>query len=280
MAHTESFVPLVAVQPLDMSPFAAARAIATLRSLFERPVDVNFVSGGFRWDLVRQGDQLDHDARYLRLAEYAGVVKLLLAGRAVTRSGPRYTARGLQLDSALVTGPRSRLYVSGSSEASIDAAESLELSQLSYPLPPATYADPGRRRNRYGSGIRIGIMAREDSSVAWAIARQRFPVHDNGSEMHQLVASVTESSWQRDLASAGLADDSGRDPYWLVPFQHFHTFCPHLVGSYDEVATALGGYLSAGVRTIILDVPSEPDDLFHAQEAIRRAASRHWTTVE
>jgi alkanesulfonate monooxygenase len=34
-----------------------------------------------------------------------------------------------------------------------------------------------------------------------------------------------------------------------------YTFCPYLVGSYDEVAAALCRYLDLGADTLILDVP-------------------------
>lgn len=67
--------------------------------------------------------------------------------------------------------------------------------------------------------------------------------------------------------------DEGEGAYWLVPFRYHHTFAPYLVGSHDEVARAVTGYLNGGIRTFVLDIPREPDDLHHARIAIERAAA-------
>jgi hypothetical protein len=56
-----------------------------------------------------------------------------------------------------------------------------------------------------------------------------------------------------------------------VPFRYHHTFCPYLVGDHDEVAQAVTTYLNGGIRTFVLAIPQEPDDLWHARIAIERA---------
>src|SRR4051812_6858864 len=45
---TRRLVPLVAVQPVYMHPYAAAKMVATLASLHGRQIMVNLVAGGFR----------------------------------------------------------------------------------------------------------------------------------------------------------------------------------------------------------------------------------------
>jgi alkanesulfonate monooxygenase len=273
IVNTTAFVPLVAVQPMDMTPFALARAVSSLAYLYGRRVDLNFVSGGFGRDLVVQGDRLSHDARYDRLTEYVAIVRMLLDGGLVDYAGQYYDLRRARLPVPPPAGLMPTAYVSGSSAASVQAGESLGIGQLSFPLPPGDFLGPDVRKNKFGLGIPIGIIARDDSSEAWRIARKRFPADPERAEKMRLLLSASVSSWQPALASVTIADEAEGEVYWLVPFRYFHTFCPYLVGSYDEVGKAVTRYLTGGVRTFILDVPAEPDDLYHARIAIERAVA-------
>ncbi len=75
---TQALSPLVAVQPVYMAPYAVAKMVATLGYLHGRRVDLNMVAGGFRKDLLSLDDDTPHDDRYVRLVEYAQVVRGLL----------------------------------------------------------------------------------------------------------------------------------------------------------------------------------------------------------
>ncbi|MEU2172476.1 LLM class flavin-dependent oxidoreductase [Micromonospora chersina] len=271
--NTTSFVPLVAVQPIDATPFALARSVSSLAHLYGRRVDLNFVSGGFPRDLAVQGDRLPHDARYDRLVEYATIVRMLLEGGLTNFAGKYYTIRRARLTAPVPDELMPTAYVSGASPASLAAGEALGLSQLSCPLPPAEYVNPDVRRNRFGSGASIGIIAREDSAEAWRTARKRFPANPDGAARMRLLLAATESNWQAQLAASPIDDEPEDDAYWLVPFRYRHTFAPYLVGSYDEVARVLRTYLDGGTRTFVIDVPQEPDDLHHARIAVERAVA-------
>lgn len=273
IANTAGFVPLVAVQPHDMTPFALARTISSLVHLYGRRVDLNFVSGGFSRDLTVQGDALSHDARYDRLTEYATIVTMLLGGGLVTYAGDYYNLRRARLTTPVPEDLRPTAYVSGSSAASLQAGESLGLGQLSFPLLPEDFVSPEIPKNRFGSGISVGIIAREDSAEAWRIAHKRFPADPEGAARMKLLLAAGTSSWQPQLASVPIPDEAEGEVYWLVPFRYHHTFCPYLVGSHDEVAQAVATYLNGGIRTFVLDIPQEPDDLWHARIAIERAAT-------
>lgn len=270
---TTTFAPLVAVQPMDMTPFALARAVSSLAQLYGRRVALNFVSGGFSRDLAVQGDNLSHDARYDRLTEYATIVRMLLGGGLANYAGKYYNVRRARLTAPVPADLMPTAYVSGSSAASLQAGESLGLSQLSVPLPPDAFVSPHVRKNKFGSGVSIGIVARDDSSEAWRTARKRFPADPEGAERMKLLLSTSVSSWQSQLASLPFADETQGEAYWLVPFRYRHTFAPYLVGSYDEVAQAVTTYLNGGIRTFVIDIPQEPDDLYHARIAIERAVA-------
>src|SRR5207245_2010201 len=160
------------------------------------------------------------------------------------------------------------IVVSGSSGAGQAAARALGAVAIHYPKPAREYGE----RNAgdvNGAGIRVGIICRERASEAWEIARARFPEDRKGQLAHQLAMKVSDSAWHRQLSGLGLSGDE--DPYWLVPFQNYKTFCPYLVGGYDVVARELGQYVAAGYHTFILDVPQDAEDLEHTRVAFARA---------
>ena len=81
---------------------------------------------------------------------------------------------------------------------------------------------------------------------------------------------TSDSSWHEQL-SQRVESRSADDPYWLGPFQHYNTFCPYLVGSYDRVAQAVAGYINKGYRTFILDIPPSREELEHTSVVFQRA---------
>ena len=56
--------------------------VATYAHLYGRSIDLNFVAGGFRNDLLSLDDDTPHNERYERLIEYASIVKALLVEEA------------------------------------------------------------------------------------------------------------------------------------------------------------------------------------------------------
>ena len=192
----------------------------------------------------------------------------------MTATSGWYRTKNLRLTPAVDEALRPGYMVSGSSPAGFAAAQALGATAVQYPRPAAELAR-GASMPRDDRGIRIGMIAREDPEEAWRIARDRFPGDERGRIQHRLAMATSDSAWHGQLSRLGQEAKAGRTPYWLYPFEHYKTFCPYLVGSYDEVADAVAEYLQLGIATFILDVPREPDDLEHAQIVMQRA----WTTV-
>jgi len=92
-----------------------------------------------------------------------------------------------------------------------------------------------------GSAVTVGVIARESSEHAWALARSRFP------------------------CGRGRTDESG--PQWLAPMRDYDAGCPYLVGSYEAVAAELERHLAGGRRRFIVDVPFDPEELHHVRAA-------------
>lgn len=271
VAKTEHLSPLVAVQPIYMHPYTVAKFVTSIARLYGRRVFLNMVAGGFVNDLLALDDPTAHDARYERLVEYTTIVMRLLDGDGpLSFAGRWYTVKNLRLNPPLPSELLPGITVSGSSIAGISAARALGATAIQYPRPAGNY-EGCHELTIADKGIRIGVIARSDADDAWRVAWDRFPIDRKGEIMHQLAMKTSDSVWHRQLSQ--LADESASrgDAYWLHPFEQYKTFCPYLVGSYDDVATAIAGYLELGFSTFIMDVPRAPDDLAHVRVVFERA---------
>jgi alkanesulfonate monooxygenase len=274
IAGTDRLCPLVAVQPLYMHPYTAAKMVTSLAFLYGRRVWLNMVAGGFTNDLAALGDATSHDERYDRATEYVRVMLGLLAGEVTSLEGDYYCVKNLTLKPPLPEALRPGLLVSGSSPAGLAAARAIGAVPVKYPQPPGEEEWDG---DAVGFGVRIGIVARETEEEAWEIARARFPEDRRGQIAHRMAMSTSDSQWHAQLSrpDVGTSDadvPESRNPYWLGPFHNYKTFCPYLVGAYEQIAKLVADYLALGARTFILDTPMTDDDLGHSSLVLRAAA--------
>jgi alkanesulfonate monooxygenase len=269
---TSALMPLVAMQPVYLHPFAAAKAVATFAQLYHRRLCLNMVAGGFRNDLLALNDATPHDERYDRLVEYTQIVMALLSGSPVTFAGDYYEVTNLRLPLQVPEELQPPIFLSGSSPAGRDAGRRLGATIVKYPKRSdheEEDPDPATRR-----GIRIGIIARDSADKAWEVALDRFPEDRKGQLAHAVAMKVSDSSWHQQLSALGSTSDrNGHHPYWLGPFENYKTFCPYLVGSYDSVADEVARYIRLGIGTFILDVPPSAEELDHTNVAMRRAVA-------
>jgi alkanesulfonate monooxygenase len=267
--NTKRLSPLVAVQPVYMHPYTVSKMVATLGHLFRRRIYLNMVAGGFKNDLTALNDTTPHDERYIRLIEYTAIIQQLLASSGpVTYQGRFYKVENLKITPSLDQDILPGIIVSGSSEAGMGAAKALGATAIHYPEPAQEYFNRSPD-DSFSHGIRIGIVARESEAAAWQVAYSYFPEDRKGQLTQQLAMKVSDSVWHKKLSALGEAPE--RNPYWLFPFQNYKTFCPYLVGSYEQVAAELKAYIRAGMRTFILDIPRCEEDLGHIHAAFRRA---------
>lgn len=273
LQDTRQLCPLIAVQPIYMPPYTAAKLVASLGALHGRRVWLNVLAGGFRNDLLALGDETPHDDRYGRAVEYALLMRRLLETKQpVTVSGRFYSVRGVRLAPALPAELQPGWLISGSSPAGRAAAVEIGAIAVEYPAPPEVMRDTTDIRS--GRGIRVGIIARADAEEAWRVAYERFPDDRRGQLSHALAMKTSDSSWHRTLSLLAHAGASNGSPYWLWPFEQHRTFCPYLVGDYATVAAEIARYLELGYRTFILDIPVSPEDLETAAIILRMAADR------
>jgi alkanesulfonate monooxygenase len=263
LSSTSSLAPLVALQPVYMHPYTAAKMVTSFSYLYNRRVYLNMVAGGFVNDLVALGDCTEHDDRYERIIEYVSIMKYLFDGPGpLSFTGDYFTVKNLVIKPRIPPELVPEVFVSGTSPAGVAAARKIGATSISYPGTPS-----GETINRGApAGIRIGIIAREESSEAWRIAHERFPVDRKGQLIHDMARRVSDSAWYGQLSELGDKLDKLSDcssPYWLVPLKNYKTFCPYLVGSYGEVRSEVSKYIREGFRTFILDVPPSREELHH-----------------
>jgi alkanesulfonate monooxygenase len=149
------------------------------------------------------------------------------------------------------------------------AAQTLGAVAVKYPQPAEK--EPASQEENFESGIRVGIVSREQDDEAWQVANARFPGDRQGQLTHQLAMKISDSAWHKQLSSMAKQAKNGNGCYWLWPFENYKTFCPYLVGSYDVVAAELAKYIEHGYRTFILDIPPSREELEHIKRVFSRA---------
>lgn len=269
--ETERLLPLVATQPMYIHPYTIAKKIATIGYLHGRQIFLNMIAGGFTIDLQSFNDPTPHDERYDRLVEYSKVIQLLLGSdERISFEGKYYNLTNLAMTPPVPEEIRPKFFVSGSSDIGLTAAKDIGATAIQYPLPPGEYEGPPQGMP---SGIRLGIIAREDADEAWKVAHERFDEDRKGEIAHKLAMKVSDSQWHATISDMAKKEHNESNPYWLEPYKHYKTFAPYLVGDYDMVATDLARYVKEDISVFIVDIFPTEEEAMHTREAFVRAAS-------
>jgi len=274
LQNTSQLAPLVAIQPIYMHPYTAAKMVASYGALYGRRVFLNMLAGGFKNDLVALGDTTPHDDRYVRTTEYTLIMKELLSSpEPVSFDGRYYKVENLRMTPPLSEDLFPGILISGSSEAGAAAARAIGAVAVKYPKPPEEEETTPLEQG-VEAGVRVGIIARDATEEAWRIAHERFPEDGKGKITHKLAMKVSDSRWHEQLSKMGDRPVSEENPYWLGPFQNYKTFCPYLVGNYDRTSEEIAKYIAKGYRTFILDIPPSRDELMHISVVFQRALEK------
>jgi alkanesulfonate monooxygenase len=259
-SNTKTVSPLIALQPIYMHPFTAAKLICSMSFLYERPVHLNLISGGFPWDLATFCDFHSHDERYERIVEYAQIIiSLLKEKQPYSFSGKYYQIDGLQLPAGLAMEAKClpMFTISGSSAAGQAAARKLGARAIQNLRPTQVYNETDFASDLH-YGTRIGIVARTTSEEAWNVATEHYPDDSAGAEVRQYNIQISDSVWVKELSKPMTLP--ARHPYWLGPFNNGQAGCPFLVGSVDDVAYEISIYITMGFRTFLVERPLSDED--------------------
>lgn len=271
-ARTATYEPLIAARPGYWHPANFAASAATLDHLSQGRVRINIVSGPE--SVNAYGDAVtDRAARYTRTREFLEIVRRLWTESEVTYHGEHFTVEDATLGAQPVRRegrPHPPLYFGGASPEAERVAAELADVQLFW---AESYASIEERISRLQSlsaavgrafpplqyGLRTTVVARETAEEAWEVAEGRIAEISaeggisqwNQNPRHTAVGQqrVVELSRQGALiddvlytAPAALGSQ-GAGSTWLV-------------GSFEEVAHALGRYRELGIDHFILsDTP-------------------------
>jgi alkanesulfonate monooxygenase len=269
LAGTRQLSPLVAINPLYMHPFTAAKFISSFAHLYGRRTYVNLVTGAALSYQEAFHDGLSHDERYERLREYAEVMKQLLTLPSVSHEGRYYPVSNLQLLPRPPEPLRPGFLLAGQSEAALRTATAL--GAVSMQMLPATLGDGLRAGVR---GVHFGIITRPQEAEAWKAARALFPEDTLGQEVLELSMRNTDAEWKWRMKMAAEGASVARQGYWLEPFRNFKADCPYFVGDHGQVSALIASLVERGIDTVILDVPPHEEEFHHIRLALKDAAAR------
>ncbi|MFF4501637.1 LLM class flavin-dependent oxidoreductase [Streptomyces sp. NPDC001401] len=272
LQQTTSLTPLIALQPYSLPPFTAAKFIHTLVSLYGRRVDINLITGGKEAELRQVGDSVDHDGRFERALEYMSVLRALLTtNERLDHEGKHYTFHGLRTHSCLPPEHYPRVFVPGSSEAGRRVARAIGDVALTHPEPLSQFADSfaKSRRGENRLGVRFGIIARETDAEAWDAA-ESLSVESRAGQIQARWRKNSESDHIRRMARVAEEGVLYDDVYWTGPYRNGRGYLPYLVGSYDRVADYARGYVTCGVRTILLGRMTTEQEFMHVGNVLSR----------
>jgi len=261
MAGTTRCSPLIAVNPVYMHPFTAAKFVSSFAQLYGRKIYLNMITGTAVSDLQGLGDDQSHADRYLRLGEFVALMRQLLASpRPVNFKGRFYRASNLQLRPRLPADLMPEFLIARQLKAAQSVAKETGCIKMQM-LPPDL------DRGLDAPGMNFGIFAREGRDEAQQAAKTRFRDNPDDRELLALTMENTDSVWKRHLygGQSGELQDNG---YWLRPFLTFQADCPYLVGSYSEVGAKLKDFAARGLSTIMLDMVADEAEMQHVGKAL------------
>jgi alkanesulfonate monooxygenase len=260
--HTRRVRFMVAFRPGLLSPTLAAQMAATCQRVTGERLLLNVVTGGDRDEQLRYADQLDHDQRYARAAEFLTIVRGAWSGQPFDFAGDYYQVKGATV--VRPPEPPPAVFLGGSSAAAQRVAATLADVYLAWGEPPPALARlrqgveelAGECGRSLELGTRFHVITRDTAAEAWAVADRL--VADLDPEMvatAQRRAARSESEGQRRMAAlhGGSADRLEVYPNVWAGYGLLRPGAgAALVGSHEQVAERIEEYHAAGFEHLIL----------------------------
>ncbi|MBM3139492.1 MAG: LLM class flavin-dependent oxidoreductase [Chloroflexi bacterium] len=266
-AATSTLKLLIAHRPGFVAPTLAARKAATLDQFTRGRVALHIISGGSDAEQRRDGDDLDHDERYARTAEYMQILRRVwTSSDPFDHDGRHYRFAGAYSDVRPYAGTIP-LYYGGQSRAALGAVAYCDVFAMwGEPLAAVrekidevrAAAAPAGVKPRFSVSFRPIIAVTEDE--AWEKARRVLAgVRESarsGAGRVPLGSSAPrpEAEGSRRLLALAAEKEIHDERLWL-PIAGA-TGAPGntsaLVGTPRQVADALMKYYELGVSTILI----------------------------
>ena len=263
-AVTERVHFLLAHRPGFIGPAFAARQLATLENLSGGRLAVHIISGGSDEEQRRDGDFLDHDARYARTDEYLQVMrKTWTSARPFDHQGALYRYEQAYSEIKPLQQPHLPIYFGGASEAALRVAGRHADAYALWGEPLAEAGELIRRVRReaasHGRRIRFSVSFRpilaDTEGAAWdraerILAETRRLRERSGAKP----AGPQQSEGARRLLGAAQRGDVVDERLWtaVARISGARSNSTALVGTPEQVAQALARYIDLGVGTVLM----------------------------
>jgi len=251
---------LIAHRPGFVAPTLAARKAATLDHVTGGRIALHIITGGSDAEQQRDGDFLDHDARYRRTDEYLDVMRRTWASeRPFDFEGEFYRVRGAFSEVKPLQRPAIPIYFGGASgpalavgakHCDVYALWGEPVAAIRASIAEVRAAAPAGRQPRFSVSVRPILGPTEDQ--AWARARDilerivalnagaKTPPRQNVGSLRLLDlarrAEVHDKRlWTAIAAATGAAGSTTA-----------------LVGTAEQVAESLLDYYDAGATTVLI----------------------------
>jgi alkanesulfonate monooxygenase len=249
---------LLAHRPGFVAPTVAARKLATLDCLSSGRLAVHMIAGGSEVEQAKDGDYLDHAARYARTAEYVEILK-----RTWTESEPFdfhgefYRVEGALSRIRCVQRPRIPVYGGGGSDSAVEAlAPNIDVFMLwGEPLAESAAFMERVRAAAGDNPITFSVSTRpilgDTKAMAWERAREylaRIHARTGGS------APTPSNVGSLRLLEAARAAEVHDSCLWtkLAEATGARGNSTALVGTPDAVAEAMVRYYDLGATSLLI----------------------------
>lgn len=254
---------LLAHRPGFVAPTVAARKLATLDQLCNGRLAVHLISGGNDEDQARDGDYVDHGARYRRTEEYAGLLRRSWTEtQPFDHEGEFYRVQGAYSEIRCAQSPYLPIYGGGGSRAAVDAlaphvdtfmlwGEPLAETAAFMELVSAAGA-PFGRAPKFSVSTRP-ILAETDGR-AWDRAREILARIEGSRTKRPAAAAAPQNQGSQRLLDVAARGEIFDRCLWtpLAAATGAPGNSTALVGTPETVAEALVDYYDLGVDTLLI----------------------------
>lgn len=250
---------LAAIRCGEMHPAMLARTVATLDHMLKGRLTLNVISSDF------PGEQADSGYRYQRSWEVVEILKQAWTQGEINYEGQIYKLKGLSTDPVRPYqqngGPL--LYFGGYSPPALELCGAHCDVYLMWPETKEVLAqrmkDAHERAAKYGRtldyGLRVHMIVRDTEAEAREYARELVSKLDDekGREIRARALDATSLGVSLQAQNRALADVEGYvEPHLWTGVGRARSGCgAALVGSVDQVLSAIHDYQKMGIRAFI-----------------------------
>jgi alkanesulfonate monooxygenase len=254
-SKTENLAPFVAINPIYMHPFTAARMVASMVHLFGRKLWLNFITGSAPADLRQLNDTITKAQRYERLGEYAEVMlQLLKSQHPITYEGKYYQLHGATLMTQLTPDQIPGMTLGGESDDALNICEKYGMANLRMLAGGAI-----TNENTTHKSLAFGIVTRATRQEAEAVGATLYPANRFGQKLLKISMAENETVWKARVYDELLSSSVGNELYWLEPFKNKYADCPYIMGSYEEIGEYIYNICLHKPHSFVLTIKNEEE---------------------